>query len=69
MFYLEPLASAYKPRTVETVQVWAGISYYGLTPIVTFNQYLTRHGYEVIIKEYLAPPVTKIPEDKPRYDA
>ncbi len=51
----QPRASAYKPRTVESVQVWRSISYYGLTPIVTFNQYLTRHGYEVIIKEYLAP--------------
>ncbi len=51
----QPRASAYKPRTVETVQVWGGISYNGPTPIVTFNQYLNRYGYEVIIKEYLAP--------------
>jgi len=50
----QPRATAYKLRTVETVQVWGGISSYDLTSIVTFNQYLTRHGYEVIIKEYLA---------------
>ncbi|CAF0985127.1 unnamed protein product [Brachionus calyciflorus] len=57
-----PLVATEKPRSVETVHVWGGISYYGTTKF-TFTTTLTEDGYKILIDKYLSPFIEAYPGD------